>query len=79
MVGSRTRSRVRVARDITQKYYIEHLLPVYVSAIQEVRLRDPQPWILQEDNDQAHGTKDAKGVQSLATQYKEANWINTIS
>ena len=64
---------------MTQKYYVERLLPVYVSAIQAARLRDPQPWILQEDNDQSHGHKPPKGqTSSLAGKYKDANWVPTL-
>ena len=64
---------------MTQKYYVERLLPVYVSAIQAARLRDPQPWILQEDNDQSHGHKPPKEqTSSLAGKYKDANWVPTL-
>jgi hypothetical protein len=31
---------------ITQKYYTKHILPVYISAIQEARLTKARPWIL---------------------------------
>ena len=59
---------------MTQKYYIERLLPVYVHAIQQARLRDPQNYLLQEDNDPSHGTKKS----GLAQQLKEANWVNNL-
>jgi hypothetical protein len=36
---------------MTQKYYTERLLPVYINAIQKHRLQDSKPWILQEDGD----------------------------
>ncbi len=64
---------------MTQKYYVERLLPGYVSAIQQARLRDPRPWVLQEDNDSSHGHKTPRGVgKSLAEDYKDSNWISTI-
>jgi len=59
---------------MTQKYYTEHLLPVYTHAIQRARLRDPQPWVFQEDNDPSHGTR----KRGLATCFKEANWIDSF-
>jgi hypothetical protein len=59
---------------MTQKYYTERLLPVYTHAIQMARLRDPQPWVFQEDNDPSHGTS----KRGLATCFKEANWIDSL-
>ena len=59
---------------MTQKYYSERLLPVYIKAIQKAHLRDPKPWLFQEDNDPSHGT----GRRGLATCLKEANWIDSF-
>jgi hypothetical protein len=42
---------------MTQKYYTERLLPVYIDAIQKARLRDPGPWLFQEDGDPSHGMR----------------------
>ena len=42
---------------MTQKYYIERLLPVYIDTIQKARLQDAQEWMFQEDNDPSHGTR----------------------
>jgi hypothetical protein len=61
---------------MTQKYYTEHLLPVYISAIQNARLTKAGPWILQEDNDGSHGTRGKK--KNMAKLLKEANWIDTL-
>jgi hypothetical protein len=64
---------------MTQEYYVKRLLPVYVSVIQHARLRDPEPWILQEDNDSSHGHKTPRELGiSLAEDYKDSNWIPTL-
>jgi hypothetical protein len=42
---------------MTQKYYTERLLPVYIKAIQEARISRDQHAILQEDNNPSHDTK----------------------
>lgn len=64
---------------MTQEYYVKRLLPVCVSAIQHARLRDPEPWILQEDNDSSHGPKTPRELGiSLAEDYKDSNWIPTL-
>ena len=39
---------------MTQKYYIERLLPVYHKAIESIRLIDNKLWLLQEDGDPSH-------------------------
>jgi hypothetical protein len=59
---------------MTQKYYTERLLPIYIDAVNKARLRDPQCWLLQEDNDPSHGSK----KEGLAQQLKQANWIDNI-
>jgi hypothetical protein len=47
---------------MTQIYYVDRLLPVYVSAIQHARLQvSSKPWVLQEDNDHFHGHAVPKG------------------
>jgi hypothetical protein len=40
---------------MTQKYYTERLLPVYIEFIQKACLRDAGPWLFQEDTDPCHG------------------------
>lgn len=46
---------------MTQKYYVERLLPVYDAAFKAARQRDSSaPWVLQEDNDDSHGTRGDK-------------------
>ena len=59
---------------ITQKYYTERLLPVYIHAIQEARMCDLKLWVFQEDNDPSYGTR----KPGLAHHLKEANWIDTL-
>ncbi|KAE8451618.1 hypothetical protein EG329_003075, partial [Mollisiaceae sp. DMI_Dod_QoI] len=36
---------------MTQKYYVERLLPIYCDAVEKMRLIDDKPWLLQEDGD----------------------------
>lgn len=64
---------------MTQKYYVERLLPVYVDAINTLQSkhRDAivKTWYLQEDNDSSHGHNSKDG---LATQFKKLNCITTI-
>jgi len=54
---------------MTQKYYCEKLLPIYIQAIHKARLRSPQNWLLQEDGDPSHGMR----KKGLAQHLKEAN------
>jgi hypothetical protein len=42
---------------MTQKYYTERLLPVYIEAIHKARLQNPGNWLLQEDGDPSHGMR----------------------
>jgi hypothetical protein len=63
---------------ITQKYYTKRLLTGYINAVQKARLRYPQPWILQEDNDPSYGNG-PRALRGLATCLKEANWIDYIT
>lgn len=62
---------------MTQKYYVDNLLPVYVNAIQEARMRpggELKPWLFQEDGDPSHG----KRKRGLAQLFLEKNWIATL-
>lgn len=59
---------------MTQKYYTERLLPVYINAIHKHRMRENGSWVLVEDGDPSHGHK----KRGLAQALKEANWITTI-
>ncbi|KAG4427311.1 hypothetical protein IFR05_017205, partial [Cadophora sp. M221] len=62
---------------MTQKYYVERLLPVYAGALDSARQRDPSaPWVLQEDNDGSHGTRGSK--DNLARAYKRDHNIRCI-
>ncbi len=60
---------------ITQKYYTERLLPVYIDAIHRGRLRDAGSWLLQEDGDPSHGMKKL----GLAGELKAANWVVNLT
>jgi hypothetical protein len=60
---------------MTQKYYVERLLPIYVSAIESMREIDEKPWLLQEDGDPSHGMRKI----GLAQEYKAAHKIQNLS
>jgi hypothetical protein len=59
---------------MTQKYYTDRLLPVYINALQKARLQDAGPWRLQEDGDPSHGMIKT----GLAQELKAKNWIENI-
>lgn len=62
---------------MTQKYYTQHVLSMYISALQSARMRDDLgDFILQEDNDSSHGTKTTYNV---AYKSRRSNWIHTIN
>jgi hypothetical protein len=54
---------------MTQKYYTEHLLPIYINTIHKAQLRDAGPWLFQEDKDLSHGIR----KEGLTYKLKEAN------
>ena len=56
---------------MTQKYYTERLLPIYIQAIKEAHDREPGPWVLQEDGDPSHGMR----KEGLAQRLKALNSI----
>ncbi len=60
---------------MTQKYYVDRLLPIYVEAVESMRLIDDKPWLLQEDGDPSHGIR----KRGLAEEYKEAHGIQNLS
>ncbi|KAE9366382.1 hypothetical protein N431DRAFT_438767, partial [Stipitochalara longipes BDJ] len=60
---------------MTQKYYTERLLPVYIEAIQKARLENPGNWLLQEDGDPSHGMR----KEGLARKLKDDNWIVNLT
>ena len=60
---------------MTQKYYVERLLPIYCDAIKSICQIDNKPWLLQEDSDLSHGIK----KRGLATEYKEAHNVQNLS
>ena len=55
---------------MTQKYYTERLLSIYIEKLQEDSRN-----ILQEDNDSSHGTRSKNNV---ARKLKETNFIKTL-
>jgi hypothetical protein len=59
---------------MTEKYYCDNVLPIYIAAIHEGRLKRPGNWLLQEDNDSSHGTRS----NNLAAELRAQNWINTL-
>ncbi|KAH7370668.1 hypothetical protein BKA65DRAFT_488999 [Rhexocercosporidium sp. MPI-PUGE-AT-0058] len=54
---------------MTQLYYTERLLPVYIKAVSTERLRDGRSYYLQEDGDPSHGMR----KDGLAKELKIAN------
>jgi transposase len=60
---------------MTQKYYTERLLPVYIRAVQEARISRNQDAILQEDNNPSHGTRSELNV---AKQLQDSSWITVL-
>jgi hypothetical protein len=61
---------------MTQKYYTEILLPVYIDALHKARCYHDESaqWVFQEDGDPSHGIK----KDGLARELKNANWITNI-
>ena len=70
---------------MTQKYYAQCLLPVYITAINKACLEDPKGWILQEDNDPSYSSKGRTNrktkvnIPSLCIVLKYANWVDTLN
>lgn len=61
---------------MTQAYYIERLLPVYINLIHKARVEHGMDTLLQEDNDPSHGTC---SVDNVARELKNSNWVATIT
>lgn len=68
---------------MTQKYYTERLLPVYIKAVQNARIFQDNghfghdcghDWLLQEDGDPSHG----KRKFGMAQKLKKENWISNL-
>lgn len=59
---------------MTQKYYVERLLPIYCDAVEKMRLIDDKPWLLQEDGDPSHGMR----KEGLAQEFKIAHNIKNL-
>ena len=60
---------------MTQKYYVERLLPIYCQAIESMQDIDDKPWLLQEDGDPSHGMR----KKGLAQEYKAIYNIQNLS
>lgn len=60
---------------MTQKYYVERLLPIYCQAIDSMKLIDSKPWLLQEDGDPSHDMR----KRGLAQEYKERHNIQNLT
>ena len=56
---------------MTQKYYVEKLLPIYCSTIESLQQIDDTPRLLQEDGDPSHGTS----KEGIARAYKNIRGI----
>ena len=41
---------------MTQKYYIEYILPKHINTIKRLKERYQHRYMLQKDNDESHGT-----------------------
>lgn len=59
---------------MTQEYYVDNLLPIYVEAVKSMRLIDDKPWLLQEDGDPSNGIR----KYGLAQEYKKAHSIQNL-
>ena len=59
---------------MTQKYYVEKLLPIYCNAVKSMQEIDNKPWLLQEDGDPSHGMR----KKGLAQEYKESQGIQNL-
>jgi hypothetical protein len=60
---------------MTQKYYVENLLPIYCEAIKSLQEIDDKPWLLQEDGDPSHGMR----KRGLAQEYRDSYGIQNLS
>ena len=60
---------------MTQKYYVDRLLPIYCQAIISLREKYGGDWLLQEDGDPSHGMR----KKGLAQEYKDARGIRNLA
>jgi hypothetical protein len=63
------------SNSMTQIYYTERLLSVYVELIHEARVFHDRRDILQEDNDNSH---DTRSKDNVVVRFKAVNWIETL-
>jgi hypothetical protein len=61
---------------MTQKYYVECLLPIYVQAIESMRSVDEKPWLLQEDGDPSHGMRKSGLARAYKVSYAAKNLVH---
>ena len=65
---------------MTQKYYTDRLLPVFISAIKSAEAQHGLPFILQEDNDQSHGHRPPqRQAKSLAQTIRDETGIRLFT
>ena len=67
---------------MTMEYYTTHQLPDYCKLVNWLRITQGCG-ILQEDGDKSHGIirskeDEALGVENIATQFKNDNWVKTM-
>lgn len=60
---------------MTQKYYVDNLLPQYVSEMHQLRENYPGPWLIQKNGDGSHGIR----KPGLAYALKNANSIENFT
>jgi hypothetical protein len=74
--ASETHEKVMVPKgnSMTQKYYVEKILPVYIEAVKTLQTEYPGDWLLQEDGDPSHGLK----KRGLAYKLKQAHGIKNL-
>jgi hypothetical protein len=60
---------------MTQKYYVDRLLPIYIQAIESMREIDDKPWLLMEDGDPSHGMR----KHGLAAELKARHNVQNIT
>ena len=61
---------------MTQRYYVDRLLPVYIQAIKDLNAQSGGNWILQEDNDPSHGIRRYGLAQALKDKYNIISLIH---
>jgi hypothetical protein len=58
---------------MTQKYYVNNLLPIYIDAIESMREIDDKLWLLMEDSDPFHCMRKHGLAAELKARYNVQN------